>query len=511
MSYWRPFTFSVLAIVLCISCFTNEFGESAWRLAKCGDLVGVRGLPSDLCTEWRNLIALRLPSDTKNLSWMTGGNLQRLSVQDAEILDSGYLPSSLRYLSLRGTSLSLDSLPPRLRTLDLLQAEAGLQQQKIPSQLEALAVSDVKPETMRDLPRSLRCLHIKQNAPNREIKDLTDLAHLSNLKWLKLEGSRILGVEGLPGSVEHLSLISPSTKYVTLPTGLVSLELELSNSQFTGDMGQRLASQLEVWDWPFGDRGFEEVAPFLSELQVATYSDGMGRLPRTLVHLSLIKDVLELPSLPATLERLSVNASSLSQEKLADAIWGLDLTHLELEGFPENELPLLPESLRSLDISWSKVRDLPRLPQLEKLNLTGVDPGYGLLRLPDIAELTWSNFPKEKFVTLPENVVYLNVSRSGVLATLPDLPTGLRHLDISNTAISNLNFERLRNLEWLDASGSHLRIDFRTLPPSLETLIVSEEQLDLLAGRPEKLKTIEFHYSGDVRHVPFECPGSFNG
>ena len=92
------------------------------------------------------------------------------------------------------------------------------------------------------------------------------------------------------------------------------------------------------------------------------------------------------------------------------------------------------------------------------------------------------------------------------LHTLPPLPPGLQYMNVSDNYLTSL--EGLpESLLWIDATNNRLRTLPNTVPPHLESLYVSYNQIRVIPDMPPSLKLL----SAD--HNPIcqigELPGFF--
>lgn len=468
----------------------------------CAEYVGATDLPGDFCREWRALERLSLPSDTSHLRWMTGGRLHTLQLHDAIVQGPAvHLPSSLRVLDLQGSKVPLQSLPVHLEELKLGQAQVGLPLRNLPGGLRQLSVSEVTPEELAALPSRLECLRLEQNLSRREIPDLTSLRQLRDLHTLELGGRGIMSLEGIPEGVRHLRVQASQIKFVRLPPGLISLELN-SPAELEEGLGQRLISRLKLTgNASIGD-DLSESSPYINDL---TISRAKPPLPEALVKLRITHEVSTLPPLPRTLASLDVVAKNLDRQKVADAIEGLALRHLGLSRYPEPDLPSMPRDLLSLDLSWSRVERLSAPGRLTHLDLSGVRPTEDIELAAGLRSLTWRGFDGATFPKLPSSVDHLDVSQSPSLKEFSNLPPGLKTLTMSETGVRKLNLQGLEELTSLNVSGSLTKLDWSELPGSVVSLVLEPGQVAQLDGRPPGLQSIYFKNMGDVTYDSTWC------
>ena len=383
----------------------------------CTDLVPKWGVPSDVCTIQRQLTALRLPDTVESLGWLRAERLRELNVDGAVGLTRvAALPPSLRSLSLKGAGVTSLSVPSCLQTLDITDTALESLRDVLPFGLRDLSLSEVRPSQLQYLPRSLETLHLTQTNPTRQLADLSFLEDLERLRTLVLTGQEILSLEGIPPGVESLAVELGRLKIALLPERLRRLSVTGGNPWVAENMPRRIDGlSLDGWqpDGPLLDS-----TPFLDGLTAREINlRNLGDLPDSILDLELYGNLKRLPDLPPNLQRLYVSADQLDRDG-NDGASDLDglpesLEDLALFSYPAPTLPPLPPGLRSLDLSWSRVRDLEplqALPDLRELNLTGVGLGAGSPPLPDVVKkLVWQAYGQAELRELPAMLEILDV------------------------------------------------------------------------------------------------------
>ena len=147
-----------------------------------------------------------------------------------------------------------------------------------------------------------------------------------------------------------------------------------------------------------------------------------------------------------------------------------------------SSLPNLPSTLKYLDCSPAALTSLPALPPgLIYLNCSGNSVNLS----PQDFQKTLGSLP-----ALPPSLEYLNAS-SNKLTSLPTLPHALKYLNVS--------FQRYYQDDLIfggSASVIHPGISqLPDLPPTLETLIVSDNALQTLPDLPATLTYLDASYN----------------
>ncbi|EKT64593.1 NEL-type E3 ubiquitin ligase domain-containing protein [Providencia burhodogranariea] len=182
--------------------------------------------------------------------------------------------------------------------------------------------------------------------------------------------------------------------------------------------------------------------------------------------------------------------------------------HLELSGRYLRSIPILPDHIKKLTISFTELTELPQLPAgLEELNCFG----NKLVKLPELPSglkiLNSSNNPLVNLPKLPNGLKELDCSKNS-LNCLPIIPTGLKVLCCNDNHLECLselpveldelsccnnklvNLPELPNgLKALKYSNNKLT-NLRNLPPSLESLDVGYNELTELPELPTTLKEL---------------------
>jgi Leucine-rich repeat (LRR) protein len=275
-------------------------------------------------------------------------SLRHLELADTQLRDVRGLPSGLRLLRLAGTTFrDLSGLPADLRELSL----TGTVVRSVdpwPRALQTLEVDSNARFKLDRLPPFLSRLSIRNQS-------ITDLSDLHFLVFVAIQGEEVARFPTWPASLRDLTLESRRPAPIPeLPADLKSLDL----SRYRGKAEGRLPTRLE--------RLVRKVpgAPAVEESRLR-YT-GKQSFYRTPTALSVCEPTLAtMGPLPATLKRLEIVCPSPRLTGLSGLPAGLE--HLSVAGSGLEALPDLPPSLRSLDISNTKISTLAVLG-LKKLH-----------------------------------------------------------------------------------------------------------------------------------------------
>lgn len=443
------------------------------------------GLPRDLPEHLAEIESLKLPPAVDRVDWLPD-HLRSVDLSGGVATDLPDLPGELRALNVRylaGLS-SLETLPPRLHTLDvrwtgiedlgtlgrssdggasglrvLRAGGAGLRRiGNLPEGLTTLELVDVSFEDGSALPRGLRELH--------------------------LAGPEVVGLRSLPPRLTVLSLDRVRAgDLLDLPRSVTSLHVR--------DTAVNL----------------DHLPPFLTELSwTVPRTKVSGSLPRSLRRLRVTSlgerpvSRGDIPALPRALEHLAV--TSAAADLFAEIELPPNLRSLDLSGFRGESLAFdLPDSLEELSLAYSDLQDLPELPAgLRVLDLSGVSTELlgqiGEDGLPEQLErLTLQGLVGSLPFALEDSIQCLDLSGSPGLRELPDLPGSLVHLDVRSTGLTGLPAlpGSLRSIDL----GSTALSSLAGLPESVEEVVADAGQLQSLAGLPPAVRILRFEASRD--------------
>ncbi len=180
---------------------------------------------------------------------------------------------------------------------------------------------------------------------------------------------------------------------------------------------------------------------------------------------------------------------------------------LSLKNMYLYELPELPDTVTSLDISNNYITKIDKLPN-SLIALVATSNRIESLILPDeigFADLTYNNLSE---ITIPSSTKKLSIAYNN-FTKMPDLPDGILYVDISYNNISHLEnlpdsikgFSCMNNqietlsqipehLEHLDCSGNKLK-DLPCLPESLLQLICSNNQITNINKLSKKITVLD--------------------
>jgi len=364
----------------------------------------------------------------------------------------------------------------------------------LPAGLRDLSLSESRPSELEFLPESLESLRLAQTNPTRQIEDLSSITRLGRLRKLVLTGQEILSLEGIPSGVESLTVELGRLKFALLPNGLRRLTVIGGEPWVAENMPHRIDGlTLDSWQ---PAQPLLKSAPFLDGLSARQINlRDLGDLPDSILDLELYGNLKRLPELPPNLEKLYISADQLDVDGHPDSS-DLDelpgtIEDLALISYPAITLPSLPPGLHRLDLSWSRVRHLEPLEKLQELVLTGVHLEAGSPLPPNLRTLVWQGYPREELRVLPASLQVLDVASSPKLERLSELPAGLRELHVAGTGLAELPDPLPTELKVLDVSGCMALSALPSLPDGLQTLVVSAGQVESLGEVPESLAHLE--------------------
>lgn len=458
--YCRGFIgLTALAFVsLCLGC---------WRSASLPP-----GLPGGLAEKHGQLTRVLLPPSVDRLDWVPQ-HFEALSAAGTQIQSLQGLPNSLRELDVSRTELrSLEGLPRGLRVLDIQRT--GIEHLVgLPPKLETLKVQNHQISRLGKLPSTLRVLHLA----NTDVSDLTGLP--SSLRTLHLEGPSIKNLDGLPGTLLSLTLTGTSVSDLkSLPPSLQELNLfNNSRLQFTSEdlppLLTRMILDNRSWTTLRNPRYLTSLTFRASDWRESDWPQ-LAELPRNLRLLGLLNAFgPPLEDLPPELEILDL--TGYRRPQIASLRYLKNLKRLEIDFSDVVQMPDLPVHIESLNLGGSKIRTLPTLPTgLTELSFCN-------------SSLTHLDGKKD----LPSSLKKLNLCKSRSLKEISSLPEKLTHLNLEGTSIDRLPMLG-GSLRELDVSSTKIkRLDLLSLPRQLETLIVSEGQIDDLRDLPAGVRTLQ--------------------
>lgn len=470
-------------------------------------LLSTWALPVELYDVQSRLDTLTVPSCVNRFDWIAS-NITHLRIATARKpgesdLEDGLggegriqFPSwlvSLDVSTLPYPLRSLQTLPRNLRYLNVKGDSQLASFTGVPGGLTRFAASgndDIR--YFSPLPTSLQCLELGgQHLVSLREQLPSDLGALTTLR---LEGTNVASLRGLPSSLRSLDLAT-NTKLAQvdyLPPLLSELRIDATkipaNLKFPPYLKDLHLSRTSL-------RDLSGVPPGLEALTLSSVAVGDWKgLPRSLRSLNLI-NVRPPEALPNGLRALAVVLPE------GDLAWGklpLGLSVLRLSLAGVRDLQGLPRGLEGLAITNAILVDISGCPQTVKtLDLRGTRQLRVIADLPGGLESLnlMNSIDLERLENLPASLRFLNIAGTPRLARLPVLPAGLEELDISGSAIRSL----------------------KGLPGNLKVLTVSRGQLGSLDGLPRTVHSLHFvelpedrdgpegsHFSCDPSEAPFE-------
>ena len=455
-------------------------------------------LTERLFKECKELRELALPSDITRLDWLHGESLTTLSAPGAVSLRK--MPSSLRELDIRDTEIeSLQFIPRRLRSIDI--RGTNIQDlRKLPSRLEILKISGPEVRNLKFLSPFLEQLYLE----DIEIKDFSELPR--GLKELHLTGLSFDTLNGLPPSLRALTLHRTRGRSLQgLPSSLQELTLLRNDIRFEADALPDRLTELTI-DQPLGPTDLSRLKhlEWLSDLR----EKPAEKLPPSLSSLTLkIREnqFSEFPQLPPSLRALGLIGANFDPTNSLPP----SLEKLSLTNYNGPKLVRLPVRLTILSLTSTSISKLPELPEhLEELHL--VDTGsVNLSNLPrGLKVLVICATPMDKAEKLKElfpKLERLDLCNSSALKEVGPLPETLTALNISQTGVSQIPTKNAENtgLEELNISRTNIQLSsLKTLPRTLETLILSKGQISSWEDFPPHLQVLRLEESAKTGGQP---------
>lgn len=391
-----------------------------------GTLDAARGLPAgvtrlDLCNSAIEG-SLSIPESVRSLD-LRFTALQELPALPPQLIDLAVgnpglaapraWPAGLSSLSVEDTEWT--TLPPLPQTLGVLAVRMpGLTQlPDLPDQLETLVLADTQLKSLRDLPAGLATLVLLHNVQLHEVEVPELLGRLVldgiNVDRIRLQAQFLRSLEVSRSNLGSLG---------SLPPRLTELQLNSVHLQAPEppafSPGIRRLSLIQMQAFPALPQDLDlldvDQLPQVSDLRALRVDHlvlrvhGLDRLdvvPRSVRSLDLIggarlPDLAGVPAgltaltmtgatigslrpLPSGLQHLDLSGSRIAE--LPDSLEALPLEYLSLTRSNAARLPRLPPSLRYLDVSYTEIKDLGKLPAgLEVLIVT--DGQQALPELP---------------------------------------------------------------------------------------------------------------------------------
>jgi len=158
-------------------------------------------------------------------------------------------------------------------------------------------------------------------------------------------------------------------------------------------------------------------------------------------------------------------------------------------------LPVLPAGLTFLDCSDCKIDSLAELPA-------------------SLTELNCAGCPINSIPNLPAGLIGLYCSQCTEIKNLPDLPYGLRELDISGTQLTQINL--VDSIQALRCSDCQYLENISHLPDDLIALVCNGcFSLEFLPPLPNNLEILSCYNCNELKEIPplpaqlevFNCSG----
>lgn len=463
-------------------------------------------LPAELYDVQSQLDTLTLPRSVNRFDWIAS-NVTHLQIATVKKPRSGEAANGVQREALDHfppwlLSLDVSNLPYPLRSLQALPRKltylnvSGDGQltgfSGVPGRLTHLAASgndDIR--YFSPLPPSLKCLELGGQYLVSLREQLA--SNLNALASLRLEGTNLASLRGLPSSLRSLDVsANPKLAQVDYLPPLLS-ELRIDAAKIPAGMAFPLyLKDLHLSRTSLPD--FSGMPAGLGALTLSSVAVGEWKgLPLSLRSLNLIN--VRLPAaLPTGLRSLAavLPEGGLAWEKLPP---GLSVLRLSLAGV--KDLQVLPRGLEGLAITNSIL-----------VNISGCPPAVKHLDLRGTRQLRVVS-------ELPGGLLSLNLMNSVELERLENLPPSLLFLNIAGTRLARLPVMPA-SLEELDISGTNIQ-SLKGLPRGLKVLTVSKGQLGSLQGLPHSVHVLRFvelpedrdgregsHFGCDPSEVPFE-------
>lgn len=339
-------------------------------------------------------------------------------------------------------------------------------------------------------------LHVQMSKLPRLSSNISSLTFQSNisselpmsLKYLNAVGYDIL--PELPPLLTHLifDLASRNAQNWILPPSLTHVKFYFGECSLPS-----LPSSLQ----------------YLTLTGINRFRNILTELPPSLkffqIHIAL--DTIRVPPLPSTLEHLEVNSYDIIlPEKFPDSLKVLILATYEtqlnsyppnlirLVDFSEQILPPFPPSLQSLSLNPERVIPLPLLPNLVKF-----EGGENMIPfLPStVTHLSISTTSSSSLI--PPNIIHLTLCEC---SSMPPLPPTLVHLRL--LAESQMNITELPpSLQYLTirTNGSAVaNVNITSFPPTIKVFQVP--LMDIIPNFPPTLQVFNIYKNSNATTLP---------
>ena len=494
----RGIVLASLFAFMALSGFGAHFFEKAWtkhQLAAAHAsehaLLKEWGYPPDLVEKQGQLDFLKLGPSVTAVSWLSS-NLSTLDLTGTKVEKIEKLSPVLTTLLIGETRLT--QLPGGLSGLTNLDLHysAISDLDGLPAHLERINLERVMPRGPVVLPDSVVDLTISGQAK-------TWLARMpANLTTLTLIDAPADLLAAIPDTVKVLVLVNPQVGKVdlsSLPRNIESLTIDGGALDDLASLPPALIT-LNLKHTEVADLcGLVENNSGLDPEQRAKFDQDRTDLPDHLNELSLLNVETREPfcGLPDNLTKLaflpSKSIPALDYRTLPRSLRALSII------WPASQrLTDLPPRLEELTISWAEVSDLGEIPSyVKKLDVSNSRIAGFEDKVPDsIRELRMKGCPKFELQFLPENLELLDVQGCKNLRHLPRIPLSLRTLNVARTDLSSLrDLPKGLKLKTLDISNTPIRT-LDNLPEYLESLTLSEGQVESLRGLPESVRSLSF-------------------
>ncbi|CAN3502003.1 hypothetical protein DICA1_D21792 [Diutina catenulata] len=329
-----------------------------------------------------------------------------------------------------------------------------------------------------------------------------DFSYLLNLKSLTLEYAHEIDIN-LPHGLEELNV--PTRNIKVYPNSLRKLKIARRYGSSSDVIGVKLPDHVEE----FETQGF---AVDMSML----LSNPLPRLKSIVLNLSILSNMTDFSGL-AALKNLEMRNTAVSIEKVAAP----NLESLVISRAGLTQIPDVPSTLTSLDLSENKIENVPdfeRFFHLKSLNLASNNIGGSLVIKAPKLESLFCNHNSITRLVVTSSQIHTVRAVWDKLVSLSSQPTKTPHLELppnpeelclvmkgrplkyhSRTTSIRLRLSSRFNQSFLDFPSQLQSLDLRDYKASSESLTQCLKSLSTL--RRLKLTNITVKTSPNMRFI----------